>query len=103
MGLISKRLIRHYDIIFSEIFAVASLLVLLAPLIVVTIYRRITRKRKVLTPDSTILITGGCMGIGRELALMFASNNKCNIIVYDIRADLSESLCSYASITDLNL
>jgi len=32
------------------------------------------------------------MGIGKEIALQFASKHKCNIVVYDIRADLASSL-----------
>jgi len=48
--------------------------------------------KKTLSPNSTILITGGCMGLGKEIALNFASNHKCNIIIYDIQTNLSTSL-----------
>ena len=73
---------------------VPFVIVMTLPVIVIAIVRKLIRKRKVLTPDSTVLITGGCMGLGRSLALTFAKNHKCNIIIYDIRADLSDDLCS---------
>ena len=42
-----------------------------------------------LDSQSVVLITGGCMGLGRKTALCFASKHKCNIIILDIREDLS--------------
>lgn len=70
------------------VFLVASILILfLLPIVM-----RHIGKKKQLTSESTVLITGGCLGLGRELALVFASKHKCNIIIYDIRADLADDL-----------
>jgi len=32
------------------------------------------------------------MGLGREIAFLFASKHKCNVIIYDIRTDLADGL-----------
>ena len=48
--------------------------------------------KKQLTSESTVLITGGCLGLGKELALLFASKHHCNVIVYDIRDDLADGI-----------
>jgi len=39
-----------------------------------------------------VLITGGCEGIGRELAIQFAKNLKCDIIIFDNRKEHVEDL-----------
>ena len=41
---------------------------------------------------SKILITGACQGLGRSLALLFARNHKCELILMDVREDLSKDL-----------
>ena len=68
-------------------------------LIVTTILYRIAKyylankKKHELTKDSTILITGGCQGLGKELVKKFASEHKCKIIVWDINTNLAPEIC----------
>ena len=57
--------------------------------------KNIFKKPKIISPSSNVLITGGCMGLGREVALLFASNHKCNVIIYDIRTELAKDLGIY--------
>ena len=42
--------------------------------------------------NTNILITGGCMGLGFELCLIFAKKHQCNLIILDINENLSENL-----------
>lgn len=69
------------------ILAASILILCLLP----AIMRHVGRKKQ-LTSESTVLITGGCLGLGRELALLFASKHQCNVIVYDIRDDLADGV-----------
>ena len=55
------------------------------------IWKKAFLKKKVISSDSIVLITGGSMGLGRELAVTLASRHKYHIIVYDIRVDLSDN------------
>lgn len=45
-----------------------------------------------ISPNYNILITGGCMGMGAELAKIFAERHKCNIIIVDINKTHFEEL-----------
>ena len=36
--------------------------------------------------EDVILITGGCMGIGRQVALQYAAS-KCTIVIWDVAVD----------------
>lgn len=42
--------------------------------------------------ETTVLITGGCSGIGKQLAINFAKNLKCHIIIYDILPELPKEI-----------
>ena len=48
--------------------------------------------KKYFNPSTTILITGGCTGIGKEIIRNFFRISHCKIINLDIRKDLFESL-----------
>ena len=48
---------------------------------------------KDIPPGSVVLITGGCQGLGRELALVYASH-KCKVVIWDITPSLFPSLKS---------
>lgn len=48
--------------------------------------------QKYLTSEKVILITGGCMGIGKELIQILINKFNCKVINVDIREDLFESL-----------
>ena len=52
------------------------------------------KNQKYLTKDTTILITGGCLGIGKELINLFISLFNCKIINLDIRSSEFSSLKS---------
>ena len=45
------------------------------------------KNQKYITENTLILITGGCLGIGRELIRQLILNYKCTIINIDIRKD----------------
>ena len=47
-----------------------------------------------LEKDSYVVITGACMGIGRQMALEIARLYNCTILVIDLRKDLFESITS---------
>ena len=36
--------------------------------------------------EDVILITGGCMGLGRQVALLYAAS-KCTIVIWDVAVD----------------
>jgi all-trans-retinol dehydrogenase (NAD+) len=44
-----------------------------------------------ITAKDVVLITGGCMGLGKALAIECAKK-KCKLIILDIRSDLSMEL-----------
>jgi len=48
--------------------------------------------QKYLTREKVVLITGGCMGIGKELIKILINKFNCRIINIDIRDDLFDSL-----------
>lgn len=50
------------------------------------------KKQKYLTGEKVILITGGCMGIGKEMIKILVNEFNCKIINVDIRDDLFDSL-----------
>jgi len=41
-----------------------------------------------LDKNSFVIITGGCMGIGRQMALELAQLYNCRLLIIDIRKDL---------------
>ena len=43
--------------------------------------------------ETVIILTGGCMGIGRQIALNFAEKNKCIIIIIDKAEELFRKIC----------
>ena len=43
-----------------------------------------------LEKDSFVVITGGCMGIGKLMAIEIATLYQCTILVVDLRKDLFE-------------
>ena len=47
------------------------------------------RKKLEIDSKTNILITGGCMGLGYQLSLIFAKYHKCNLIIFDINESLS--------------
>ena len=46
----------------------------------------------VLNQDSTILIVGGCLGLGKEMAIQLAKAYKATILIVDVRKDLFEDI-----------
>ena len=80
-----------------EIFII--LLYILLIIISFLLIRKYLRERKFksqkyLSNKTTILITGGCLGIGRELIDLFISKFNCQIINLDIRSSQFSSLKS---------
>ena len=51
-----------------------------------------------ITDKTKILITGGCLGLGRLVALIFASRYKCHIIIFDILEPKSTDIGIYCSL-----
>jgi len=49
---------------------------------------KLRRQSYKLNAETTVLITGACSGIGKQLALNFAKNLKCHIIIYDLLTEL---------------
>ena len=47
-----------------------------------------------LQKDSFVVITGACMGIGRQMALEIAAVYQCTIMVVDLRKDLFDQISS---------
>jgi len=50
------------------------------------------KNQNYLTKEKVLLITGGCMGIGKEMIKILTNSYKCKIINVDIRDDLFDSL-----------
>lgn len=50
------------------------------------------RKKLNINKESLIIITGGCMGIGRQMALEFARKYQPTILIIDRRDDLFDSV-----------
>jgi all-trans-retinol dehydrogenase (NAD+) len=74
-------------------FKLNKIMILQTCLLIISliILRKIFRKYKLITQtiiikDTTILITGGCMGIGRQI-IKHLSNYNCKIINLDIREE----------------
>jgi NADPH:quinone reductase-like Zn-dependent oxidoreductase len=47
-----------------------------------------------LRSDSLVVLTGGCMGIGRHMALELASLYGCRIVIVDRRKDLFATIAA---------
>ncbi|CAD8105057.1 unnamed protein product [Paramecium sonneborni] len=60
-------------------------------IIFLTYFLRKKQKKIKLDSNVTVLITGGCMGIGKQMCKLLAMKN-CQIIVLDIRKDLADDL-----------
>jgi short-subunit dehydrogenase len=82
--------------LFSENF-VYGIITIVPLLILFKILSKLKRNyliknQKYLNKDKTILITGGCMGIGHEMIKKLINKYNCNVINIDIRDDLFEDL-----------
>jgi short-subunit dehydrogenase len=82
--------------LFSE-NVISGMLSITAFLIIFKIISKLIRKYKIknqkyLNQDKTVLITGGCMGIGNEMIKILINKYNCNVINIDIRDDLFEDL-----------
>ena len=76
-----------------------NVVIIIIIFILLYILRQCMRLRKIkkqnhITKETTILITGGCLGIGRELIHQILSLFKCKIINIDIRESEFPSLKS---------
>ena len=68
-------------------------LIIIILIIVLYLKREISFKfQKYLTKDKTILLTGGCLGIGRELLHFLITRFNCTVINLDIRESEFESI-----------
>jgi len=67
------------------LFGMASMITILH--IITTIYLKFQPHLK-LTSDSFVVITGACLGIGREMAIEIAKLYHCKIMIVDYRDDL---------------
>ena len=52
--------------------------------------------------ETTVLITGACSGIGKQLALNFAENFKCRLVIYDILDQIPTPLSKILKLMVLN-
>lgn len=52
----------------------------------------IRKKALKLNSDSVVLLTGGCMGIGKKMAIHLAKTYNCYLIIVDRRKDLFEDV-----------
>ncbi len=43
--------------------------------------------------NSLVVMTGACMGIGKEMALELARTYHCRILAIDIKSELFDELC----------
>lgn len=50
------------------------------------------KRSYILTSNTNVLITGACSGIGKQLALNFAKNLKCQILILDILPEIPKQL-----------
>ena len=82
-------LLSLFIIVFYIIILFISFLVLRK-----CIKERNLKSQKYISKDTTILITGGCLGIGRELIHLFITKFNCKIINIDIRSSQFFSLQS---------
>ena len=64
-------------------------------LIILIVGSKKQHKKQEIDSNTNILITGGCMGIGYQLALILAQKHKCNLIIIDIKEELSQNLSLY--------
>ena len=78
-----------YHFIAISLISVVAIVILLH---VISYFKR--RKPVRLTKDSLVVLIGGCMGIGKVMALELAKKYQCNLIVADRRKDLFEELAS---------
>lgn len=78
-------LMQTYQILSATLFAVATLIV------VAHIWSCIMPKPKVkLDKTSVVVLTGACMGIGRQMALQIAQKYQSTLVLIDRRDDLFE-------------
>ncbi len=85
------------DYVFTWKFALTALSVLIIYQFLcylIRLYRINTQNY--ITPNSTLLITGGSMGIGREMIKYLLEYYKCTIINIDIREDQFPGLVEMA-------
>lgn len=47
---------------------------------------------RILPKKTVVMITGGCLGLGRQLARIIAQTHRCTLVVWDIRDDLAPGL-----------
>ena len=67
-------------------------ILMLLTLIIYIIQRWVFKKTTTkLDKESIVVLTGGCMGIGKQAALIIASTYKCKLVIIDLRKDLFES------------
>jgi hypothetical protein len=74
----------HFFYLAVSFFSVITIIVLLS------IYN--SRAKVPLNEKSVVVITGACMGIGRETALILAKKYSCAIIVFDVADHLFPQL-----------
>ena len=81
-----------FEYIFDCIGTVTATLAL--TIVVAHILTRLfARKKPVkLDMDSFVVLTGGCMGIGRQMALEIAKLYKCSLLIIDRRKDLFDKI-----------
>ena len=60
--------------------------------LIINKYRRNNYK---LDSNTTILITGACSGLGKQVALNFSKAFKCHIIIFDILNEIPKTICKY--------
>lgn len=81
---------------FQDIFDIFSTLtaILVLSIVAIHILFRIFGKKEPLKLDknSFVVITGACMGIGRQMAIEIATLYKCSILVVDLRKDLFDQI-----------
>lgn len=83
----------YHDNYFFEIVT-AIAIGLLITFITARIIQKEERKKKDLNKQSVIAISGACNGIGKELALLMARFHKCNILIYDTKAEGESNVVS---------
>lgn len=70
--------------------------------LILLIFSKKTKHTHEISSDYNILITGGRLGLGYQLTLIFAKKYKCNLIIFDINDEGLDILGNLSPVKFLN-